>query len=320
MTSRPTSAVVVAVAAVTGVVLARGAGAGANDATSSTVQGLAQAPASASQSLASGVGSARDDIEPGEPHGAGVGDNPYEEPSPTHPSLARVAVVLEDGMLHLPGGRFTMGSASARAPANERPARSATVAPFWIDRTETTVGAYRGCVEAGACALPARTSAACTYGLGDPDLPVSCVHWRDADEFCRFSSKRLPTEREWEYAARGTYAMSFPWGGPPSCSNAVTLASEQSGKTCSPHALRVGTHLWGASIFGVQDMSGNVEEWTADWYTESVGPGPAPRAGAAHVLRGGGWTSPPSLSRTTSRSWGSSLEAGPAVGFRCAKD
>src|SRR5580700_6982552 len=228
MTSRPTSAVVVAVAAVTGVVLARGAGAGANDATSSTVQGLAQAPASASQSLASGVGSARDDIEPGEPHGAGVGDNPYEEPSPTHPSLARVAVVLEDGMLHLPGGRFTMGSASARAPANERPARSATVAPFWIDRTETTVGAYRGCVEAGACALPARTSAACTYGAGDPDLPVSCVHWRDAEAYCRFAGKRLPSEREWEYAARGTYAMTFPWGGVAACSTAITLTNDQS--------------------------------------------------------------------------------------------
>jgi len=316
--SRPSSAIVVAVAAVTGVVLARRAGAGADEAALTVAQN--QFPPSGSASLALAGGTARDDIEPGEPHAAGSGDNPYEESSPAHPSLARVVVVSEDGMLRLPGGRFTMGSTSVRAPANEKPARSATVAPFWIDRTETTVGAYRGCVDAGACAPPGRTSAACTYGFGDPDLPVSCVHWRDADAFCRFSSKRLPTEREWEFAARGTYAMSFPWGGPPSCANAVTLVSEQSGKTCSPHPMRVGTHLWGASLFGLQDMSGNVEEWTADWYTESVGPGPAPRAGAAHVLRGGGWTSPPSLSRTTSRSWGSALEAGPAVGFRCAKD
>jgi formylglycine-generating enzyme required for sulfatase activity len=67
-------------------------------------------------------------------------------------------------------------------------------------------------------------------------------------------------------------------------------------------------------------MSGNLEEWTADWYVDSLGPGPAPRSGAAHVLRGGGWLSPPSFSRTTSRNWGSSLEAGPNVGFRCARD
>jgi formylglycine-generating enzyme required for sulfatase activity len=82
----------------------------------------------------------------------------------------------------------------------------------------------------------------------------------------------------------------------------------------------VGSHPAGASVFGLQDMSGNVEEWTADWYVESLGPGPAPRAGAAHVLRGGGWLSQPTMSRTTSRNWGSALEAGPNVGFRCAKN
>ena len=73
-------------------------------------------------------------------------------------------------------------------------------------------------------------------------------------------------------------------------------------------------------MFGVLDMSGNVEEWTADWYVESLGPGPAPRSGSAHVLRGGGWLSMPTMARTTSRDWGSALEAGANVGFRCAKN
>jgi formylglycine-generating enzyme required for sulfatase activity len=73
-------------------------------------------------------------------------------------------------------------------------------------------------------------------------------------------------------------------------------------------------------MYGVMDLAGNVEEWTADWYTESMGRGPAPRAGSSHVLRGGGWQSAPSAAKTTSRNWGSAVEAGPNVGFRCAKD
>jgi formylglycine-generating enzyme required for sulfatase activity len=146
------------------------------------------------------------------------------------------------------------------------------------------------------------------------------VHWGDADAYCGWVGKRLPSEREWEYAARGPLAVPYPWGTGPNCAAAVTLINEQSGKSCSKRPARVGTHPGGSSIFGVQDMSGNLEEWTSDWYVELLGPGPAPRAGSAHVLRGGGWLSTPMQSRTTSRNWGSALEAGANVGFRCAKD
>ncbi len=192
------------------------------------------------------------------------------------------------------------------------------MSPYWIDRTEVTVAAYAACVAAGACRRPARTSSACTYDGTEPDWPVSCVHWSDAEAYCHFAKKRLPSEREWEFAARGQSQTAYPWGSSRSCAEALTLLSELSSRSCSPNVARVGTHPSGASIFGVQDLSGNVEEWTADWYAESLGP--PPRAGSAHVLRGGGWMSPPSMARTTSRSWGSALEAGPNVGFRCARD
>ena len=314
MGSAAATAIVVLIAALAGAALGSTAGAAAGDPAPGPAPPLPVAAAPAASAP-------RDETEPDDPHaGSGSGgDNPYEEPGPTRPLIVKQAVAMRDGMLRLPGGRFIMGSSSARAPANEHPAHAVVVPPFWIDRTEVSVGAYRACVDAGGCSRPARSSATCTYDAGDPDLPVACVHWRDAEAYCRFASKRLPGEVEWEYAARGTFATPFPWGTLASCSNAVTLVVDQSARTCQPRPARVGTHPGGASVFGVQDMSGNVEEWTADWYVESLGPGPAPRSGSARVLRGGGWLSTPTMSRTTARDWGSALEAGPNVGFRCAR-
>jgi formylglycine-generating enzyme required for sulfatase activity len=256
--------------------------------------------------------------------GAEDDDNPYASMSaaPAHVPAPppRVTVPEKDGMLLLPGGQFTMGTADKTAPPNERPPHAATVAPFWIDRTEVTVGAYRACVAERACARPTRSSTQCTFDMDDPQLPVSCVTWRDADAYCRFAAKRLPRETEWEFAARGLHGTRYPWGLFPSCAYATTLLREGTGKTCSKGApSRVGSHPLGASVWGVQDMSGNVEEWTADWYAEAF-TGTSPRAGASHTLRGGGWLSAPSASRTTSRNWGSALEAGPNVGFRCARN
>jgi formylglycine-generating enzyme required for sulfatase activity len=224
-------------------------------------------------------------------------------------------------MLLIPGGRFTMGSAERGSAPNERPAHQVTVAAFWIDRTEVTVGAYRACVARHACATPEKSSAVCTYEMGDPELPVSCVPFRAADAYCRFMGKRLLREAEWEYAARGSVRVRYPWGNATSCGHAVTLVSDSTGQSCNgKRPARVGSHPSGASAFGVLDLAGNVEEWTSDWYVESLAEGAAPRAGASHVLRGGGWLSTPSMSKTTSRNWGSSLEAGPNVGIRCAKD
>jgi sulfatase modifying factor 1 len=326
---RDRSFLVVLIAAATGVLLARGAGAvmGERAPVAAAVPGVTRAAGSASTLIdrvpvragEPASPAIRDDGEPEEPHSDTTDENPYEEP-PSKASTFHLSVPARDGMLKLPAGHFAMGSSNSRAPANEHPVRTVSVASFWIDRTEVTVDAYRACVTAGVCARPVRASATCTYDADDPDLPVSCVHWTDAETYCGFVGKRLPSEREWEYAARGTLAVAYPWGAFGGCGNAVTLINEMSARSCAARPAKVGSHPSGASLFGVQDLSGNVEEWTADWYVELPGPGPAPRSGAAHVLRGGGWLSTPSQSRTTSRDWGSALEAGANVGFRCAKD
>src|ERR1700730_7435645 len=121
---RRSTMLVVVVAAATGIVLARGAGAVGTHAL------------------------ARDDSEPpDEVHSPGTDDNPYEVTEPTHGTPVRQVVPLQAGMLRLPGGRFTMGSMNPHAPANERPARTLALAPFWIDRTEVTAGSYRACVD-----------------------------------------------------------------------------------------------------------------------------------------------------------------------------
>lgn len=261
------------------------------------------------------------------PHVEGEPDEPEHAAPVPAPKLPIVtvkpgAVVVKDGMVRIPGGRFTMGTDDKKAPPNERPARVVTVAPFWIDKFEVTVGAYRACVDRGACPRPAKSSSSCTYDLGDPLLPVSCVPWTSAQTYCAAMNKRLPREVEWEMAARGTTGGRYPWGGASAagCGGAVTLATDSSQRSCGgKKPARVGTHPAGASPYGVHDMSGNVEEWVADWYGETVSE-LSPRAGASHVLRGGGWLSFPSLSKTTSRNWGSAREMGPNVGFRCARD
>lgn len=264
------------------------------------------------------------------PHVEGEGEEgdhaptPPTPPAPTPPKgpgYVRLAAVIKDGMVRVPASKFTMGSSDKNAPPNERPARVIGVPTFWIDRTEVTVGAYRACVDAAKCERPARSSTTCTYDLGDALLPVSCVSWEMAKTFCTANGKRLPREVEWELAARGATPVRYPWGGQgTSCGTSVTLVHDGTQRSCGRKGpTRVATHLGGVSPFGALDMSGNVEEWVADWYGESTSD-LSPRAGASHVLRGGGWLTIPSLAKTTSRNWGSVREAGPNVGFRCGRD
>jgi len=275
------------------------------------------------------VASAQTVVQPGAPREDEVSpeDSASSEPepapsaAPAPPAPSASAGEVRDGMVRIPGATFAMGSSDPKAPQNERPRHLETVASFWLDRTEVTVDAYRACVEAHACQRPERSSTTCTYDAGNGSLPVSCVHWRDAEAFCRAAGKRLPREAEWELAGRGPRSLRYPWmGSNINCFFAGTLLNEATGRSCSKGPMHVGAHPAGASPLGLQDMAGNVEEWTSDWYVENLAHFGAPTAGASHVLKGGGWMSPPSAARMSARNWGSSVEAGPNVGFRCARD
>ena len=247
-------------------------------------------------------------------------DEPKAPAKPKSVSIARLAVPERDGMVLVPGGRFPMGTNFPKSPPNERPQRAVLAAPFWIDKTEVTVAAYKTCVDGKRCERPRKSSAACTFDVGEGDLPVNCVRWQDAEAFCRDAKKRLPSEVEWELSARGPMGYVYPWGNRlPDCKLANTLVRDNSGRGCTTRPWRVGSVPSNASLYGVLDLTGNVEEWTADWYSEHLSD-IAPRSGASHSLRGGGFQTAPSRSRASTRDWGSSIEAGPNVGFRCARD
>jgi serine/threonine-protein kinase len=258
-----------------------------------------------------------------------------EPPSPARHAeapLERQKLPLQNGMLRIPGAEFVMGfDGGPPGEPNEKPAHIVRVAPFWIDRTEVTVEDMRACINRGACNVRLGTGPTCNFSRAEPRAPINCVPWQSADAYCRAVGKRLPTEAEWELAAGGAKSRFFPWGTAyPTCAHAVTLLNNRAGVSCSARGPTVvGSHPKGASYFGVEDMAGNVEEWVADWYGDKYEVRPQPRPtsspsgpafGVAHVIRGGGWMSRPREARVTARSWGSPNEAGPNVGFRCARD
>lgn len=230
------------------------------------------------------------------------------------------------GMTRIAGGRFRMGATGKQAEPNESPVHWVTLSPYAIDTVEVSVGAYKACVDKGACVAPRVKASRCTWTKNDPQLPINCVSYDEADRYCIAMGKRLPTEAEWELAARGLSDNAWPWGKDrPNCEKAVTRGGDKTADGCAETGpLAVGGHPAGRSQLGVLDMAGNVEEWVADWYDDRYPEGEAtdprgPALGTAHVLRGGSWLSQQLATRTTSRNWGSSEERGITVGFRCAR-
>ena len=252
------------------------------------------------------------------PRATGRSDTPTPPPglpasrgaSDGFPALGDTWVRTADGMamVYVPGGTFPMGSPEddPEALSDEQPQHLVTLDSFWIDRTEVTNAQFVQFLNGHGNTGPGRARMIVLdqgytqiSQAGDPfvttaaalERPVVMVTWHGAAAYCQWAGGRLPTEAEWEYAARGPQGNRYPWGnGAPTCE----LANHG---TCTGVPLQVGSHPVGASWCGALDMSGNVWEWVNDWFAPYAdlpqGNPTGPTAGDVPVLRGGGWHSPP---------------------------
>lgn len=207
------------------------------------------------------------------------------------------------GTHYFEGGRFRLADGSA----------TVTVAPFCLDETEVTAGAWAACVRAGGCpSADLQCSRAATYG--DPARaghPINCVSWLEADAYCRRAMKRLPTDGEWEWAARGgARANRFPWGTDPIGARACWDGKGNAlGKGARKEPCPVGAHPEGNSPEGLADLAGNVREWTSS------------SEGRFRIVRGGSWgDSLPDFLSVSFRGMNAPDERFELTGFRCAAD
>jgi formylglycine-generating enzyme required for sulfatase activity len=233
-------------------------------------------------------------------------------------------------MILIPAGPFTMGSNDGLP--NERPEHSVTLDAFYIDQYEVTLTLYRKFLESGKHESPPTwdDEAATTVG----DRPAIGMKWADAAAYCQWAGKRLPTEAEWEKAARGTDSRRYPWGHMQPfvdianynrgvwVSEAITLVGVTSG--LEGMSVRHGLKEGGKSPYGLSHMAGNASEWVADWYDreyyqKSPDKNPTgPSEGEKRVLRGGSWADLPAALRVTARFSAEPDYEDRTIGFRCA--
>lgn len=230
----------------------------------------------------------------------------------------------------VPSGEFTMGADNndPLALANEKPQHKVQLDAFWIDRTEATNANFQACVNAGACrprpTQPGSTGVASHahmtyyYDSETANYPVLIYTVEEAQTYCKWAGRRLPTEAEWEKAARGTDGRRFPWGSEDDCAHGSFLE-------CDGDPTDVTTPLAGASPYGALNMAGNVWEWVSDhyapdYYAHSPAKNPTgPNNDAGSVIRGGGWHSLTRDLRVTARTGGGLQHyIDGQLGFRCA--
>ncbi len=216
------------------------------------------------------------------------------------PARGPVAAAAADAMVSLPGGSFTMGGSK----------NAVTVAPFALDVTEVTVDAYAAC---GKCSKP-DTGSACNWGVADRGAhPINCVDWNQATAYCGAQGKRLPTEEEWEWAARGqAKGTTYPWGNEdPGAQVCWDGEGNSLGKGKRQSTCRVGSYARGDAPGGIHDLAGNVWEWTSSNYGASS---------ERRVVRGGSWLAGHAGGlRASSRSDDAPSYRLDFLGFRCAR-
>ncbi len=271
-----------------------------------------------------------------------------------------ISSTIQQDMVLVPAGEFIMGTAEGSVGlADEHPERRVYLSGFLIDRFEVTNRAYASFVEATGHRPPANSKPSVTLWdknaplPGIEEHPVVNVSWNDAAAYCRWAGKRLPTEAEWEKAARGTDGRRYPWGNDWDIAKANSASywagrtidfqsgaewdafwlkgdgarlSKEKGIKGEVLTLPVGSFPEGASPYGVLDMAGNAAEWVADWFdpnyyksaplTDPSGP----VRGAIKAMRGGSWLKPAVSLRTSDRDWGVMDSRPSGTGFRCAKD
>jgi formylglycine-generating enzyme required for sulfatase activity len=229
-----------------------------------------------------------------------INDNDHE---------ANDSIALPDdigSMVEVPAGEFWMGCNEAvdtECESEESPYHAVTLSAYKIGKYEVTVGEYQKCVTNGACNNSGNTQYStntdysyCNLGVTGKDYhPMQCVSWYGAKAYCEYIGQRLPTEAEWEKAARGTDGRKYPWGNEQvSCDYAVMNDPNAGGDGCgNGGTMPVGSKEAGKSLYGTYDMMGNVWEWVNDWYDgtyyeSSPTNDPAgPETGGLRVLRGG---------------------------------